>query len=85
MIDLENEILQLAIEEVQNKGIVVNVPMFDGFMSDSASMCTTPILTLINILNNLTKEYGVKWNNKEHNTEIAEILDAMVKYWYIIT
>ena len=29
MCKIENEILQLAIEEVQNKGIVVNVPMFD--------------------------------------------------------
>ena len=59
MCKIENDILQLAIEEVQRRGIVVNVPMFDGFMCDSASMGTTPIPALIDILNNLTKEYGV--------------------------
>ena len=77
MCKIENDILQLVIEEVQSRGIVVNVPMFDGFMCDSASIGTTTISTLIDILNNLTKEYGVKWSNKEHSTEIAEILDVM--------
>ena len=78
MCKLENEILQLAMKEAENTGIAVNVPMFDGFMCDSASMCNIPIATLINNLNTLTNDYGIKWSHKEHNTEIAEVLEAMV-------
>ena len=78
MCKLENEILQLAMKEAENAGIVVNVPMFDGFMCDSASMGNIPIATLINNLNTLTNDYGIKWSHKEHNTEIAEVLEAMV-------
>ena len=79
MCKLENEILQLAMKEAENSaGIVANVPMFDGFMCDSASMGNIPIATLINNLNTLTNDYGIKWSQKEHNTEIAEVLEAMV-------
>ena len=44
-------------------------------MCYSASMGNTTIPTLINNLNTLTN--GIKLSNKEHNTEISDILDAM--------
>ena len=78
MCKLENEILQLAMKEAKKAGIVVNVPMFDGFMCNSTSMGNITIATLIHTLNTFTNDYGIKWSHKEHNTEIAEVLDAMV-------
>ena len=65
------------MQEAKKAGIIVNVPMFDGFMCDIISMMSMPIATLLTTLNTLTTDYGIKWSNKEHNTEIAEVLDAM--------
>jgi hypothetical protein len=78
MCKYENIILQMAIKTATTMGLVVNVPMFDGFMVSKESLAQMPVETLITTLNELSSEYGVKWSNKEHNIELADKLDSMV-------
>ena len=59
MCKIENEIPQLAMQEVKKTGIIVNVPMFDGFMCDIISMGSMPIATLLTTLNTFTTDYGI--------------------------
>jgi len=74
---IENEILQKAMSSLQKQKIIVNVPMFDGFMADiSKSNKTT--CEIVTQLNTLTKEDGILWDNKEHNIEILQLLNSLV-------
>ena len=72
---LENEILQKAIKEVENNNIQVSVPMFDGFMIENKKDIN--IEEIINKLNQVSKEYGIKWSNKDHDISISDDLDLL--------
>lgn len=77
MCGLENAILQKAITKVEELAIEVAVPMFDGMMVYQNSLNEMPLNTLIDNLNDITKEYGIKWSNKEHNVELLEHLQGL--------
>ena len=58
------------LNEVEEAGIEIDIKMFDGFLI----LCKKVkcIETLIDKLNNITKEYDIKWSNKAHDTSILE-------------
>jgi hypothetical protein len=58
------------LNEVEEASIEIDIKMFDGFLI----LCKKVkcIETLIDKLNNITKEYDIKWSNKEHDTSILE-------------
>jgi len=74
---LENEILQEIIKTTKDLNMIVNVPMFDGLMINKNSIGETPIRTLLDTFNNITEEYGIKWDTKEHNLELEEQLECI--------
>jgi hypothetical protein len=71
----ENEILQKAIVKLNIMDCQVQVPMFDGCMVKNNNNLS--ITTIIDNLNELTKEYNIKWTNKMHNVEILDKLNEM--------
>jgi len=75
--NLENEILQKAIKELENNNIIVEVPMFDGFMVKNNNNII--IDDVIDLLNNCSTEYGIKWSNKEHDISILDDLNELSK------
>jgi len=74
MCKYENEILQKAMTILNDISCNVQVPMFDGCM---CIIKNHPIQTVINTLDKLTIEYGIKWSHKLHNTEILDKLNEM--------
>ena len=77
---IENEILQKNIEYVSKiYNLIVNVPMFDGFMVDIKSIedRRLDINTIINKLDYLSLEYGIKWSLKNHNIDILDKLNSL--------
>ena len=73
---LENEILQKAIKSIQVI-FKVSVLMFDGLMHFTRNDITITDREVIDRLNAVSQEYGIKWDYKEHNTEIKDILDDL--------
>lgn len=76
MCKYENNILQMAITRLNDMNCIVKVPMFDGCMTDIRNV-NFPIETIINTLDETTKEYNIKWSNKSHNIEIIDKLNLM--------
>lgn len=73
---LENDILQKAIQSMRVL-FKISVLMFDGLMHFIRTDLIIPDRVVIDRLNTLTQEYGIKWDYKEHNTEIKAILDEL--------
>jgi hypothetical protein len=73
--NVENEILQKSIKELENNNIIVEVPMFDGFMVKNNNSII--IDDVIDILNKCSFEYGIKWSNKEHDISILDDLNEL--------
>jgi len=76
--DKENQLLQKAIRfvgrETDNE---ISVLMFDGFMIQPKNINEIDKVGLIKKLNKLTKEDMIKWDIKEHNTELLEYINEM--------
>jgi hypothetical protein len=71
----ENEYLNKAIDFIKSKNIEICCLMFDGLMiyiNDNYN-----VKDIITDLNKLFKKINVKWDVKEHNTELLESLDKM--------
>jgi hypothetical protein len=71
----ENEYLNKAITFLNNKNIEICTLMYDGLMvyiNDSYN-----IKNVIHDLNKLFKKEGIKWDTKEHNIELLDILNNM--------
>jgi len=63
--EFENYVLQLVINYCIDNKIPVNCLMHDGAMIRSEE-------DLCPIFNEITKEFGIKWDTKPHNTELIE-------------
>jgi hypothetical protein len=72
---IENEHLQRAMKYVKTKDIEISTPMFDGFM---VYVGDYDIEAIINELNFIFKEDGIKWSQKEHNTELLEHIEGLI-------
>jgi hypothetical protein len=59
---------------VKTKNIEISTPMFDGFM---AYVGEYNIVDIIDELNFIFKEDGIKWSQKEHNIELLEFLENL--------
>ena len=74
--NIENTYLNLAINELINNKLLtkedIAVLMFDGFMAYSKDKDADKNIILF--LNNLFKQYHIKWTYKEHNIELLEPL-----------
>jgi len=67
---IENEILQKVIKYTsEHTDFIVKILMFDGFMGEGEID--------LNSLNELTKEYNIKWTFKEHDISILDDLENM--------
>ncbi len=79
--DIENEYLQFAINELINKKLLkkedIAVLMFDGFMAYDRNNKENSKNIIIKELNNIFKQKGIKWDYKEHNTELLEHLEDL--------
>lgn len=78
MTALENTILQQVITLLNNMNIVPDVPMFDGLMVRSNSLAL-PLPELITILNHITRDYGIHWSHKAHNTSLKTQILALTE------
>ncbi len=77
MCDEENEILMRAITHLEERGIGVVVPMFDGLMIlDDPKINKTELIYNLNLL---TQADFIKWDIKPHNIELLSQLLALGK------
>jgi len=72
--NLEGQLLSYILQELEDKvlhetinNLNVSVKMFDGFMSSQKYD--------IEMLNEKTKQYKIKWDIKDHETEIIDLLE----------
>ncbi len=78
--DMENKYLQEA-REVLKKNNITNenaVLMFDGFMIYTESKNQEYLDNILNILNSHFSKYEIKWDYKEHNTELLEPFNELI-------
>jgi hypothetical protein len=76
--DKENEILQKALRFIRNEtDHKISVLMFDGFMIEPNNINEVDKQKLIKQLNKVTKEDMIKWDIKEHNIELLELINEM--------
>lgn len=79
MCEVENEILQSSIKKLEDNDFKVAVPMFDGCMIyKPEDLAMLPII--LDVLNQHTRDYGVRWDFKPHNTELETYLTSITLY-----
>lgn len=78
--DMENKYLQKAREILKQNGIKNNnaVLMFDGFMIYIDNKPKEYLNNIIDILNDNFKSENIKWDYKEHNTELLEPINNLI-------
>jgi len=75
--DNENKILQKALKYIKDEtDYNISVLMFDGFMIETKDTLINKE-EIINKLNEITKDDYIRWDIKEHNTELLEIINNM--------
>jgi hypothetical protein len=79
MCEVENEILLSSIKKLEDNDFKVAVPMFDGCMIYKPKNLDM-LPTILDILNQHTLNYGVRWDFKPHNTELKTYLTSLTLY-----
>ena len=76
MCKIENELLQKAMNHIK-AFYKISVPFFDGFTFFIDEKVKLTDQDIIDRFNRETSEFNMKWSFKEHNTEIATILETL--------